>query len=116
VSVSIWFDKIKVSDEVEALVLVKLRGDYSGYTVPQLVRFLKKFYRGKSEQAIIKRVPRALDRLRDRGLVITQKIGTYRFARLTELGLKAISGALDLVILLCIYRIQKAESTYFTYN
>jgi hypothetical protein len=92
-------DQKKISDGKvdQALILVKLRGDYSGYAVPHLVRFLKKFYRGKSEQALIKRVHRALDRLRDRGLVITQKIGTYRFARLTGLGLKAIPGAVDLI-------------------
>ncbi len=87
-----------LSNEVEALILVKLRYDYSGYTVPHLVRFLRKFYKLLSKQALIKRVHRALDKLQAKGLVITQKIGSYRFARLTERGLKAIPEAVDLFV------------------
>ena len=76
-------DQKKVSDgEVDqALILVKLRGDYSGLTVPQLIRFLEKFYRSLSKQALIRRVHRALDRLENEGLVKTEVIGSYRFAR-----------------------------------
>lgn len=93
----IGYDKINLSNEVEALILVKLRYDYSGYTVPHLVRFLKKFYKLLSKQALIKRVHRALDKLQAKGLVITQKICSYRFARLTKRGLKAIPEAVDLI-------------------
>ena len=60
-----------------------------------MVRFLKKFYKCLSKQALIRRVHRVLDRLEAKGLVKTEVIGSYRFARLTERGLKAIPEAVD---------------------
>ena len=80
----------------EALILVKLREDYSGLTVTHLVRFLKKYRKNLSKQALIKRVHRALDRLARKCLVKTEVIGSHRFAKLTEFGLKAIPDAVDL--------------------
>ena len=81
----------------EALILVKLREDYSGLTVTHLVKFLKKYRKNLSKQALIKRVHRALDRLARKCLVKTEVICSYRFAKLTEFGLKAIPDAVDLL-------------------
>jgi len=88
--------KISDSNDVtKALILVKLREDFSGLAVPQIVRFLRRFYRHLSKQALIKRVHRALDELEERGLVITEIIGSFRFARLTKRGLASIPDAVD---------------------
>ena len=81
----------------EALILVKLRGEFSGLVVPYLVRFFKKFYRHLSKPALIRRVHRALDRLKDKGLINSEVIGTYRFVKLTEAGYRAIPEAVDLI-------------------
>jgi len=90
-------DLKKVSDgEVDqALILVKLREDFSGLAVPQIARFLKRFYRHLSKSALIKRIHRALDKLEEKGLVVTEIIGTFRFARLTKRGLTSIPDAVD---------------------
>jgi len=50
-----------------------------------------------SKQALIKRVHRALDKLEEKSLVITEIISTFRFARLTEKGLASIPDAVDLI-------------------
>lgn len=81
----------------DALIIVKLRWEFSGLAVPQLVRFFRKLYHNISKPALVRRVHRALDRLESEGLVVTEKIGSYRFARLTEVGLKAIPAAVDLI-------------------
>ena len=88
----------------EALIVVKLREDYSGLTVTHLVRFLKRYRKNISEQALIKRVHRALDRFAHKGLVKTEVIGSHRFAKLTEFGLKAIPEAVDLFQLIKVYQ------------
>jgi DNA-binding transcriptional ArsR family regulator len=81
----------------EALVIVKLREDISGLTAPQLVRFFRKFYEHLSKQALIKRVHRALDKLEEKGLVITEVVGSIRFARLTKQGVLSVPVAVDLI-------------------
>lgn len=79
----------------EALILVKLRGSISGITASQLVRFFRKVYRHLSKQALIKRVHRVLDKLKAEGLVKSEVISNFRFARLTEKGHSSIPDAVD---------------------
>ena len=88
--------KVSDADVTEALILVKLRSDYSGLAVSQIARFLKRYYRHLSKSALIKRIHRALDKLEEKGLVITEIISSFRFARLTEKGLASIPDAVDL--------------------
>ena len=89
--------KVSDADVTEALILVKLRSDYSGLAVSQIARFLKRYYRHLSKSALIKRIHRALDKLEEKGLVITEIISSFRFARLTEKGLASIPDAVDLI-------------------
>lgn len=81
------------------LILVKLGCTITGLTAPHLVRFLRRYYRGLSKEALIRRVHRALDRLEAKGLVTTEVVGKYRFARLTGEGLRLFWVAVDLKLM-----------------
>jgi len=74
-----------------------LRDELTNLVVSRLVRFLKKYRKNLSKQVLIRRVHRALDRLARKCLVKTEVIGSHRFAKLTEFGLKAIPDAVDLI-------------------
>jgi len=56
---------------------------------------LGKYYKHLSKDALIKRVHRALDKLEQKGLVVTEVVGSFRFARLTKQGLLSIPAAVD---------------------
>ena len=79
------------------LIFVKIGCEVTGVTVPHLVRFLKRYYRGLSKDALIRRVHRALDRLETEGLVTTEVVGRYRFARLTGAGFRELGRVVDLI-------------------
>ena len=69
------------------LIHVKLGSTITGITVPHLVRFLRRYYRGLSKDALIRRVHRALDRLETEGLV-NNKISEEEESYYNELGMR----------------------------
>ena len=71
----------------ELLIHVKLGSTITGITVPHLVRFLRRYYRGLSKDALIRRVHRALDRLETEGLV-NNKISEEEENYYNELGMR----------------------------
>ena len=72
----------------ELVILLKLRQEFTGLTVTQLAQFLrKKLYSKAPKKKIQKKVHRILDKLEEKGLVQTETIGNYRFAKITLKGL-----------------------------
>ena len=75
----------------EIAVLLKLREEFAGLTVAQLARFLRKKLCPKaSKKEIQKKVHHILDNLEKEGLVKTETIGNYRFAKITLEGIRFI--------------------------
>ncbi len=76
----------------EIVILLKLRRELTGLTVSQLADFLvKKLYSKASKKEIQKKVHIILDKLEEKGLVKTETIGNYRFAKITLKGLRFLA-------------------------
>jgi len=61
-----------------------LKKEFTGLTVSQIARYLRKLYPELSKRQ--KKVHRILDKLEEKGFVKTEKIGNFRFARITLSG------------------------------
>ena len=73
----------------EIAILLKLREEFTGLTVTQLARFLrKKLYPKTSKKEIQKKVHCILNKLEEKGFVNTETIGNYRFAKITLEGIR----------------------------
>jgi len=67
-------------------VAILLKEEFTGLTASQLSRFLRKFYPELSKKQRQKKVHRILNKLEEKGFVKTEKIGNFRFAKITLSG------------------------------
>ena len=103
---AIGFNKKKKNGELflshknfdELAILLKLKQEFTGLTVTQLARFLrKKLYPKAPKKEILKKVHRILDKLEKDGLVKTKTVkyplgdGKHRFAKITLRGIRFLA-------------------------
>jgi len=76
----------------EIAILLKLREEFTGLTVTQLARFLrKKLYPKASKKEIQKKIHSILNELEGKNFVKIKTIGNYRFAKITLEGLRFLA-------------------------
>ena len=76
----------EVPSKEEVAVLAVLKKEFTGLTVSQIARFLRKLYPELPKKQRQKKIHRILDKLEKKGFVKTEKIGNFRFARITLSG------------------------------
>ena len=76
----------EVPSNEETAVLFMLKKEFTGLTASQLARFLRRLYPELSKKQRQKKVHRILDKLEEKGFVKTEKIGNFRFAKITLSG------------------------------
>lgn len=77
---------------VDFLILEKLRTEFTGITVSQLTEFLKrKLFSEDKREKIQKKVHVIINTLEKEGLITTETIGNYRFAKITTQGVLFLS-------------------------
>ena len=76
----------EVPSKEEVAVLAVLKKEFTGLTVSQIARFLRKLYPELSKRQRQKKVHRILNKLEKKNLVKTETIGNFRFAKITLSG------------------------------
>ena len=76
----------EVPSKEEVAILIMLKKEFTGLTASQLARFLRRLYPELSKKQRQKKVHRILDKLEEKGFVKTEKIGNFRFAKITLSG------------------------------
>ncbi len=90
----------EVPSKEEVAVLLMLKKEFTGLTASQLARFLRKLYPELSKKQRQRKVHRILDKLEEKGFVKTEKIGNFRFARITLGGVLFLAKNADKVDLI----------------
>jgi len=90
----------EVPSKEEVAILIMLKKEFTGLTASQLARFLRKLYPELSKKQRQKKVHRILNKLEEKGFVKTEKIGNFRFARLTLEGVLFLAKVADKIDLL----------------
>ena len=91
----------EVPSKEEVAVLAVLKKEFTGLTVSQIARFLRKLYPELSKRQRQKKVHRILNKLEEKGFVKTETIGNFRFARITLSGvlfLAKVADEVDLIL------------------
>ena len=87
----------EVLSKGEVAVLAVLKKEFTGLTVSQIARFLRKLYPGLSKRQRQKKVHRILNKLEKKNLVKTETIGNFRFAKITLPGVLFLAKVADKV-------------------
>ena len=87
----------EVLSKGEVAVLAVLKKEFTGLTVSQIARFLRKLYPELSKRQRQKKVHRILNKLEKKNLVKTETIGNFRFAKITLSGVLFLAKNADKV-------------------
>jgi len=87
----------EVLSKGEVAVLAVLKKEFTGLTVSQIARFLRKLYPELSKRQRQKKVHRILNKLEKKNLVKTETIGNFRFAKITLSGVLFLAKVADKV-------------------
>jgi len=90
----------EVLSKGEVAVLAVLKKEFTGLTVSQIARFLRKLYPELSKRQRQKKVHRILNKLEKKNLVKTETIGNFRFAKITLSGVLFLAKVADKVDLI----------------
>ena len=85
----------EVLSKGEVAVLAVLKKEFTGLTVSQIARFLRKLYPELSKRQRQKKVHRILNKLEKKNLVKTETIGNFRFAKITLSGVLFLAKVAD---------------------
>ena len=85
----------EVPSKEEVAVLIMLKKEFTGLTVSQIARYLRKLYPELSKRQRQKKVHRILNKLEEKSFVKTETIGNFRFARITLSGVLFLANNAD---------------------